>query len=79
MTDLSGTVLNREQLRTTWHQVTGRIEVKDPVLRNVIKNPRIARRYGSDAGDYGFGEIGVRAHIAMNRNGGRRTIRAATS
>jgi hypothetical protein len=82
MTDFSSMALSREHLRTTWNQATGRVEVKDPVLRNAIKNPRIAKPYGSDTGDHDFEEIGTRgvdSFIKLNRNGDARTIRAATS
>ena len=73
----------RDDLRATWNRVNGApIIVKDPVLRNATKNPRIAQPYGSDPGDYGFCEIGARGvdtFIKLNRVGDRRTIRAATS
>jgi hypothetical protein len=42
-----------------------------PVLRNAIENPRFARPYGSDRGDYGFemGGSGVDNYIKSNNIG----------
>jgi hypothetical protein len=72
----------RADLRATWNRVSGAPIIEDPVLRNAIKDPRIAKRYGSDPGDYGFSEIGARGvdtFIKRNHVGDRRTIRAVTS
>lgn len=73
---------SREKVRATWNRAVGKHTVRDPVLRNAIKNPRMARPYGSAAGDYGFSDIGARGvdtPLKLNRDGDRRTIRAATS
>lgn len=48
----------RDDLHANWNLVT--VEPRDPVFLNAIKNPRIAKGHGSDAGDFGFEEIGVR-------------------
>jgi hypothetical protein len=43
-----------------------------PILKNAIDNPRFAGPYGSDKGDYGFENIGVRGidtYIKTNTTG----------
>jgi hypothetical protein len=55
-----------------------------PILQHAIDNPRFAGPYGSDKGDYGFENIGVRGidtYIKTNhiRAGGQPTTIAAST